>query len=288
MRIWGCVVDFVQVLRPKQRYEECMELDRMLNEIRLMIPPYLQLGTPDEMKDDPPSRIMERYILQVTYHKAVCILHRRFWDIRPTENTTGTDFYSPNSCIRSSISLLEHQAAMHCASATGGCLEKMKWYQFSLINHDFLLAAMIVSLDLMSFLKGNGIDRPDLWISGLERLNAIKRSKDIWAEVIDKCRYARRAVVILTSVLEKLSSKVDSLSLLAPENSALLSASLRNSFVDSLSHNIHSTTQFEQWISPIQQDHTNNETFAEVGSLETFGSDLALPAEFNWVCYDAF
>jgi len=176
---------------------------------------------------------------------------------------------------------------MHHASAAGGCMEKMKWYHFSIINHDFLLAAMIVSLDLMSFLKVNGAVRAECWISGLERLNAIKRSREIWAKAIDECRDARRAVTILTSVLKKLSTKVDALSFAPLENSAPLSASAINPVIDPLKYIPYCTTQFGQGIPLIGKDPTNNDTM-EVDFLDTLGSDLTVPAEFNWVCSEAF
>ena len=80
MRAYGCVVEFVHILKPEQRYEEGKRLELMLNDIRVMIPPHLQLRTLEAMKDDPPSRIMERYIIQIFYP------HSRF---HPTPKVLG-------------------------------------------------------------------------------------------------------------------------------------------------------------------------------------------------------
>jgi hypothetical protein len=291
MRAYGYVIEFVHVLNPEQRYEEGMKLDLMLNEIRAMIPPHLQLRTLEEMKDDPPSRIMERYILQLFYNKAICILHRKFWDVRPPDDSTGTYFYSRKNCILSSMALLDHQATMHCASLPGGCLEKMKWYHFSITNHDFLLAAMIVCLDLMSVQKVYTPVGAECWIPELEKVNAIKRSREIWAEVIDECRDARRAVTILTSVLKKVMAKGESLiSTLEPppENSIPLSASARNPNKDIFRYSPYFTDQFGLGIPLIGKDPTNDDNIMEDDFLDTLGSDLTVPAEFNWVCFETF
>jgi hypothetical protein len=167
----------------------------------------------------------------------------------------------------------------------------MKWYHFSITNHDFLLAAMIVCLDLMSVQKVYNLVGAECWIPGLEKVNAIKRSREIWAEVIDECQDARRAVTILTSVLKKLIAKGETLiSTVQPplENTAPLSASAQNPTMDAFRYSPYFTDQFGLGIPLIGKDPTNNDTIMEDDFLDTLGSDLTAPAEFNWVYFETF
>jgi len=64
-------MEFLNLLEP-QPYEEVLKLDLKLMEARANIPPHLQLGTLEEMANDTPSRVMERYIMQLFYSKAIC------------------------------------------------------------------------------------------------------------------------------------------------------------------------------------------------------------------------
>ena len=62
-------MEFLNLLEP-QPYEVVLQLDLKLMEARANIPPFLELRTLEEMANDPPSRVMERYIMQLFYNKA--------------------------------------------------------------------------------------------------------------------------------------------------------------------------------------------------------------------------
>ena len=142
MRCYGHVLEFLHQL-VAQPYESVLRLDSDLMEARELIPPHLQLRTLEEMRDDAPSQILERFIIQIFYHKAICLLHRKYWKSSPADSD-GTFFYSLKTSLASAMSLLNHQDTMHRACRPGGPLVSMKWYHFAIFNHDFLLAAMII------------------------------------------------------------------------------------------------------------------------------------------------
>jgi hypothetical protein len=276
MRAYGQVVEFLSLLEP-QPYEEVLKLDMRLMKTRANIPPHLQLGTLEEMANDPSSRVMERYILQLFFNKAICLLHRKYWDSLPAQTPEGAWHYSRRTCVASSLALLDHQASMHRAAQPGGILRTMRWYKFSITNHDFLLAAMILCLDLM---RG----QPECLIPEAEKLRAIQRSRAIWAEVVDDCRDAKRAVSILTSVLKKLTSKKEhTRSVPAPETEEVLSASATNPNVDTLRYSPYFTDQFGLGMPLIAGRPTDVDTSMEDDFLDTLGSDLNMPGDFNWV-----
>ncbi|KAF8854134.1 hypothetical protein BDZ45DRAFT_48299 [Acephala macrosclerotiorum] len=288
MRAYGQVIEFVHLVEP-QPYEEVLKVDLVLLQTREMIPPHLQLGTLEQMQNDSPGRVMEKYILQLFYNKAICLLHRKYWEASPTDTDKNTWYYSRKASVGSALALLEHQVSMHRASHPGGCLGKFKWYNFSITNHDFLLAAMILCLDLMS-IRGVGgrPDVPECIIPEVDKLNAIKTSRAIWAEIIDDCRDARRAVKILTAVLAKLSSKpwetlmpATGINLTPP-----ISASAQNPNVDSLRYSPYFTDQFGLGCCLRQEPSPQSDTVMENSFLD--GADLSVAADFNWDIWDQF
>ncbi|KAE8452752.1 hypothetical protein EG329_013024 [Mollisiaceae sp. DMI_Dod_QoI] len=292
MRAYGRVIEFVHLLEP-QPYEEVLKVDMVLLTTREMIPPHLQLRTPEEMQGESPGRVMERYILQLFYNKAICLLHRKYWDAIPEGTDKNTWFYSRKTSVSSALALLEHQVSMHRAGQPGGCLGKFKWYNFSITNHDFLHAAMILCLDLMSIrATGDRPDVPECIIPEIEKVNAIKTSRAIWAEIVDDCRDARRAVRILTAVLGKLSSKKwDNPVPTSNTNANLtppISASAQNPNVDSLRYSPYFTDQFGLGCCLGQEPSRQSDTVMENSFLETMGSDLSVAADFNWDIWDQF
>ena len=285
MRAYGHVLEFINLLEP-QPYEEVLKLDLKLMEAKAYIPPHLQLRTVEEMANDPPSRVMERYILQLFYNKAQCLLHRKHWDSVPCQTSRETWYYSRRSCMNSALALLSHQASMHRAAQPGGLLEKIKWYHFPITNHDFLLAAMILCLDIMSnFRRAPQPDDPVCFVTEAEKLQAIQKSRAIWAEVIDDCRDARRAVSVLTSVLNKISASKEEQKKTASavETKEILSASATNPNVDSLRYSPYFTDQFGLGIPLIADQPAGVDVNMETDFLDTLGSDLTVPGDFNWV-----
>lgn len=83
----------------------------------------------------------------------------------------------------------------------------IKWYHFSITNHDFLLAAMILCLDLMNNLHEKEEDHPACIVSDQDKIDILRKSCAIWAEIVDDCRDSKRAVKILTTVLQTIAAK---------------------------------------------------------------------------------
>lgn len=212
MRAYGHVVEFLHVLMPRP-YSEVLKLDLMLMEAREAIPNHLKLGTLDEMKNDPSWKVLERFILMLFWHKAVCILHRKYWDAPPTNglNADSESSYSRRCSLVSAMALLELQETMHVAAQPGGSLATSRWWEFSLMNHDFLLAAMIISLDLMR--ESGSVDKTPgqskSSISASQKMGLVYRSRAIWIEVLDRSKDAKRAVSVLTAVINKCLTRLE-------------------------------------------------------------------------------
>ncbi|MCJ1414513.1 hypothetical protein MMC32_000840 [Xylographa parallela] len=189
---------FVKVLQylhdsSEHSYNRILELNDELIQARSQIPLHLQLL--DEPQPDVPRSIMlERMQLQMTYHKAICVLNRRYLSVKMPKVVRFRVL-----CLRSAMSLLSIQTTMH--------KNGIGWYHFSLTSHDFLLAAVIVCLVLYNVRESKGhLDDTACAIDGYttaELLRALVNSKSIWEDVLESSSDARRAVRVLCIMLEK-------------------------------------------------------------------------------------
>ncbi|MCJ1385207.1 hypothetical protein MMC17_008328 [Xylographa soralifera] len=175
-------------------YDRVLELNDELIRARSKIPLHLQLQHESPPEFVPRSTILERMQLQMTYHKAICVLNRRYLSV-----TTSKVLPSRLLCLQSAMSLLSIQTTMH-KSGIG-------WYHFSLTSHDFLLAAVVVCLVLHNFRESKGfLDVTSGAIDGYtttELLSALVNSNNIWEDVLESSSDARRAARVLGIMLEK-------------------------------------------------------------------------------------
>ena len=191
-------------------YDEVMALDKDLREARAEFPPHLRLRSIEESMMDPGALVMQRFTLSILYNKGQCVLHRKFL-ARARENSRYA--HSRRTCVDSSVELLNHQATLHYESRPGHRLHGMKVFISSLTAADFLLAAMIVALDLCygAETEPGGQRSDDMFTWGLERrgdmIRAIEISNEIWRETRDQSIEAYKASEILTVILNKLKSR---------------------------------------------------------------------------------
>lgn len=211
---FGNIVDRVQSIHLQPSYEEVMKLDTELREARESIPQHLKMRSLQEAvhDNDPANLIMERYGLELIYLKSQCVLHRKFI-------ARGRDsqryVYSRLTCIDASMEMLAHQSTLHHEAQPGGRLRSVKWFISSLTTHDFLLAAMIVCLDLYHSSeaerlgKSSTVTSPassDLWAQDRKQqmMNALRHCVGIWDGLRDHSMEAYKASTTLRVMLEKL------------------------------------------------------------------------------------
>lgn len=192
-------------------YDDIMQLDQSLKEARAELPPHLRLRPLEDCILDPGAIIMQRYFLSILYHKGQCVLHRKFL-ARARENNRYS--HSRRTCIDSSMELLAHQATLHYESRPNHRLHNVRVLLSSLSSHDFLLAAMILSLDLWygAEAERQGRDSADLYTWGSERreemMRALETSIEIWKETRDQSMEAYKASEILTIMIEKTKNRI--------------------------------------------------------------------------------
>ncbi|KAL3422558.1 fungal specific transcription factor domain-containing protein [Phlyctema vagabunda] len=309
MRGYGRVIEFLHLVAP-QPYEAVMKLDESLMKMREEVPAHLHLKSLQEMHGDASHVILERYVIQQFYHKSICVLHRKYWNVASLE---PGGLYSRFTCVASAISLLDLQATMHEASVPGGLLEKIKWYHFSIANHDFLLAAMILSLDLVCEQKSVDEEAAKTtylsWATPSEKILTLKRSLAVWTDVAEECSDAKRAIHIFNAVLKELRSKPEYSQFFSPQpdplpsltavqkDPAAGSAQPENAgqwntdpfFQKQFSISVPGTGIPGNEDTVAASENFNGNSLALDGGLwEAFGTDMDLPTDFDWEAWDQF
>jgi hypothetical protein len=317
LRAYGYVIEHLHIVE-EQFYESVMRLDAGLIESRALIPTHLRLQSENEMQNDTPGLLMEKYVLEHFYHKAICVLHRKYLNCFLADDTYA---YSRRTCIASALELLRQQVSLHSECQPGGRLTRIKWYHFSLIKHDFLLAAMVLCLAIYNDKWQNGAEERDKvreikLNQRIEIFNALQRGKQIWAEVAYDCIDSKRALSILTTVLNTLgmselqmeTGRADQLMEDPKQSNYVPSAIVEDSkFVVPIHRNSVDTAiekpmgnswtprayantlgNVNSMTSPPEptyygNDAIHNNLFSSGGIFNSFEPDLNVPANLDWV-----
>ncbi|GIZ39942.1 hypothetical protein CKM354_000330300 [Cercospora kikuchii] len=213
--LFGRIVERSQSVTNPPSYEETLKFDAELREMRSQHPPLLQMRSFHESARDPANLIMQRLGLEMVYLRSLFVLHRRFI-ARGRESARYA--YSRRTCLDASMELLDHQATLHRESQPGGRLRSVKWYISSLTTHDFLLAAMLVCLDLYHTAeaerKGRNTAPPGLPLAAdvydegrrAQMMQAVEHCITIWESVRDQSMEAYKGSVALRVMVEKLKA----------------------------------------------------------------------------------
>lgn len=211
--LFGRIVERTQSITNAPSYEEVMKFDAELREARSTHPPLLQMRPFSESARDPANLIMQRLGIEMVYLRSLFVLHRRFI-ARGRENPRYA--YSRRTCMDAAMQLLDHQATLHAESQPSGRLRSVKWYISSLTTHDFLLAAMLVCLDLYHNAEadckarkaGSAASPSSTEIYPDDRrgqmLRAVEHCITIWEDVREQSMEAYKASITLRVMVEKL------------------------------------------------------------------------------------
>lgn len=216
--LFGRIVERVQSVTNPPSYDETLKFDAELREARTQHPPLLKIRSFQESARDPANLIMQRIGLEMVYLRSLFVLHRRFI-ARGRENQRYA--YSRRTCLDASMELLNHQATLHQESQPGGRLRSVKWYISSLTTHDFLLAAMLLCLDLYHTAEAERTGTrpsspsspivPELYDEGRreQMMQAVEHCITIWESVRDQSMEAYKASTALRVMVEKLKVHQD-------------------------------------------------------------------------------
>jgi hypothetical protein len=201
---FGLIVDQINAISPAP-YKDVMRLDSQLTATHATLPPYLTMRPLSLSLTDRPDMILQRFALEGCFQKSRCMLHRKY--LIPGQSNPQYR-YSRTASVDASMKLLDVQYIMHEASQPGGQLYRERWRMSSLISQDFVLAAIILCLDLdwdMRFGKTHEDEVERIWPRDT-RLQKLKHSYEIWSESSRKSNRAAKAAEALRVMLRRLET----------------------------------------------------------------------------------
>lgn len=209
---FGAILEEINAVSGKSiSYDEILKRDNRLRELKSNIPPHLRLRPLEECMHDPATLLMQRFNIDIFWQKTMCVLHRKYI-ARARQNPRYA--HSRRASVDASMEILRHQSKLHIESQPGGRMRAMKWFISSLTKHDYLLAAMIVCLDLHydqvseSMVEHPPHFDPYFWSPAqrADMLNALEASQQIWKGTAETSMEAYKASNILGIMLEKLKA----------------------------------------------------------------------------------
>lgn len=192
-----------QALAPRlPLYQNVMQLDSELRQIRSEIPPSLVWRPLSSSITDETHAIMHRLNLELVYQKSVMILHRRYLSYDRSNPDYG---YSRTACVTASHEVLQYQVEVHQASQPGGQLHNDQWSASSIALHDFLLAGMLACLDLYESHRENNAALSEAGSQAQRnKYDALQTSQKIWQSRRTMSADEKRASNVLAVMLSKI------------------------------------------------------------------------------------
>ncbi|OJK02996.1 hypothetical protein ASPACDRAFT_23759 [Aspergillus aculeatus ATCC 16872] len=187
MTIFGKISDLAYSREPVI-YEVTQALDRQLDEAHDQVPSTFKMRPINQCIADPSDLIFRRYTVELLYLKTRCVLHRRYLG---EDHNNLRYAYSRWVCMSSSKDILRHQADIHHETQPGGLLYRDRLFPNALQYADYLLAAMIICLELSHQRTGT----PPLGVGTNDDLAVIVRGQEellsaleMSHEIFDKMR----------------------------------------------------------------------------------------------------
>ncbi|KAH8651156.1 hypothetical protein BX600DRAFT_100183 [Xylariales sp. PMI_506] len=145
MAVFKKIVAHTQSLAPPS-YDKTIALDTEMNRVYSAVPESLRRRDVNRCFLDQSVLIWQRCTVELLHLKGLVVLHRRYisYELLPSPK------YEPSrrACVEAALDILYRHADLYHACEPGGRLHAERWMFFSLPVHDFLLAAMVVCLDL--------------------------------------------------------------------------------------------------------------------------------------------
>jgi hypothetical protein len=235
-------------------YEETMKLDRELHDMHAKIPPIMRIGPLSSTVTENPSVMVNRLNIELAHLRCVFILHRTYLSY---DKSNPNFDYSRRKCTEAALQTLNYEAELHSACQPGRRFYNDKWIISNLILYDFLLAAMILCLDLYeSRNKPTAASLEELEIQ-IKKYDALKRSHMIWTS--RKCRYrdAQRASSVLAFMLSKVPRPNIPPTLLDPPQmvqSGLHALAHGNNFMESSNSASYPATEYDSFVHELTMD----------------------------------
>lgn len=185
-------------------HETLKQLDSGLRSARDMVPDYYRVRSIGGSLIDPGYIVMRRYAVDQIYLTGMCILHRKGLVLSKFDERF---IHSRKACLEAAITVLEYQRVRYQETKPAGRLSGLEGMILSITKNDYLLAAMLICLDLHLSTAYPESPSTDDRIWGRSRsdelLRALECSYYIWKEDSEKSVDALKASEALAAMLVK-------------------------------------------------------------------------------------
>ncbi|KAI1814683.1 hypothetical protein GGS20DRAFT_585281 [Poronia punctata] len=147
-RVYAAVADAVTSSQPST-YAQILQVDRQIEDMFSQVPAYCRFAPQPGTLPEPGPVLLNRLSIQMSYHKALIILHWRFMSLAKTDDRYS---YSTKTTVAAALKLLQLHHEINEGLQTGGRFFSMKWKLSSFFNHDLLMAMSI----LCFYIRQNG------------------------------------------------------------------------------------------------------------------------------------
>ncbi|KUL82400.1 hypothetical protein ZTR_10325 [Talaromyces verruculosus] len=284
-------------------YPVTIDLDAKLRETYAQIPETLKWRPINQSFTVSSGLIISRSTIELLYLKSVIVLHRRYLN---TERHDPQREFSRRACINAALEVLARQTELHAAtSAPHGRLYEDRWMVSSLTAHDFLLASMVICLELSVLMRssptlspgktGHGQTSPQF----ARLLDALLNSQRIWASKSAYSNEARTAALTLQLMIDKVqeNNSFSSDNRREPTTASTASHQKQHYFtsgdVTNLSTNNSTTTMSMPTPGPHPHRETETETEMEIHPLnlpfaDTMTDMITGSEDLDWALLDHY
>jgi hypothetical protein len=187
-------------------YNVTMTLDSEMRGAYTLVPDFLKRRNIDQSLMDSSEVILNRCTIELLYLKGIVILHRRY--IRHNQHDAKFES-SRRFCVEAALEILTRQADMHRAFQPGGRLQEDQWMLSTLTIYDFLLAAMVICLDISVRLESQSTFRDESGSNEFvsREIVALRTAQQIWAVNSHHSSESRIASLALDVMTRKVAER---------------------------------------------------------------------------------
>ena len=202
--VFGKISDLKTLTEPPD-YADVLKLDTSLQSVYNSIPGPLVMRSMTKAILDSPAMIMQRVYVALIFFKAKCILHRTYLISNRTDQRY---MYSRTACVEAALQILQIQQILDHETQAGGRLYDDRGKVSSPIRNDFLLATIILSVDVnRAIITGSTTTMLHIGKADVESsekvMAALRNAHLIWLRSCDSSREARQAVRAIEVMLAK-------------------------------------------------------------------------------------
>lgn len=208
MSMFRAVISHTRSLTPAS-YHETMSLDAQLRCAYGNVPAALKYRPISQSIIDSPGTIMDRATIEILHLKSIIVLHRQYITARRLDALFDS---SRSACLQAAETVLHRQVEMHGATQPDGQLHDHRWMVSALTTNDFILAAMVICLEMtirthqppgIGSEEARSIRSATQDAESARYLDILRRCQEIWAAAAETSVEAHMASDAIGSTMRR-------------------------------------------------------------------------------------